>query len=170
MPDHLTARERSKNMSRVRSRDTRPELMVRSLLHRAGYRFRVNRRDLPGKPDIVLPRYETVIFVHGCFWHRHRNCKRTTMPATRKRFWKAKFEQNVARDKRAKKALRKLGWKVIIVWECEVRRDPAVAARRVIEKISGGVRAREMAYELPSKGHILKVADRRARLAYKAKK
>ena len=106
-------------MSRIRGKDTTPELAVRSALHRLGYRFRLHRRDLPGRPDIVLPKYGTVIFVHGCFWHRHARCKYAYTPKSRVEFWHHKFQQNVERDRRVQRELRRLGWKVIVVWECE---------------------------------------------------
>lgn len=119
MADRLTPERRSWNMSRIGHRDTKPELIVRSLLHRLGYRFRLHRKDLPGKPDITLAKYKTVIFVHGCFWHRHPRCKYSYTPRTRKEFWKEKFERNIKRDKRVGKLLRSQGWKVRIIWECE---------------------------------------------------
>lgn len=117
--DRLSEERRSWNMSRIRGKDTTPEKAVRSLLHRLGYRFRLHVRNLPGCPDIVLPKYKTVIFVHGCFWHRHRGCKNCTTPTNRREFWVNKLEGNAARDKKHQRALRKLGWKVLIVWECE---------------------------------------------------
>ncbi len=116
--DTLTKERRSWNMSRIRGSNTSPELAVRSLLHRMGYRFRLHRRDLPGKPDIVLPKYKTVIFVHGCFWHRHRGCRFAYTPKSRIEFWEAKFAENLDRDRRARRELLKQGWRVVIVWEC----------------------------------------------------
>ena len=117
-------------MSRIRGTDTRPEVLVRSALHRAGFRFRLYTRCLPGRPDIVLPKYGVVIFVHGCFWHRH-GCALSSEPATRRAFWQAKFDANVARDKRNARALRALGWRVLTVWECALRtksgREKAIA-------------------------------------------
>lgn len=106
-------------MSRIRGKDTTPEVAVRSALHRLGYRFRLHRRDLPGRPDIVLPKHGTVIFVHGCFWHRHARCRYAYTPKSRVEFWQRKFQQNVERDRRVQRELRRLGWKVIVVWECE---------------------------------------------------
>jgi DNA mismatch endonuclease, patch repair protein len=132
MADSLTREHRSWNMSRIRSRDTKPEMVVRSLLHGMGYRFTVNgpkNRTLPGRPDIVLPKYRTVIFVHGCFWHRHNGCKGTTTPKTRTDWWEAKFAGNVARDRRNQRSLRKEGWRVVVVWECEL----AKASRNQIQ-------------------------------------
>ena len=108
-------------MSRIRGRDTGPELAVRSLLHKLGYRFRLHVATLPGRPDIVLARYRTVIMVHGCFWHRHSGCKFAYVPKTRRDFWEEKFKSNVARDRRVELQLRELGWRVIILWECELK-------------------------------------------------
>ena len=108
-------------MSRIHSKDTVPEKVVRSLLHNMGYRFRINRSDLPGKPDIVLPQYRTVIEVRGCFWHRHKRCKYSTIPKSNKNFWQKKFEKNVKRDKENHIKLKKLGWKLIVVWGCKLK-------------------------------------------------
>ncbi len=119
--DSLTKEKRSWNMSRVRSQDTKPEMIVRSFLHREGYRFRLHVKYLPGKPDIVLPKYKTVIEVRGCFWHRHPGCKVSTMPSTNKDFWQNKFRQNVERDKKNESELKMLGWKVIVIWGCETK-------------------------------------------------
>lgn len=118
--DRLTKARRSWNMSRIRSENTRPEVLVRALLHRNGYRFRLHRKDLPGKPDIVLSKYRTVVFVHGCYWHRHSGCKFAYEPKSRVEFWTAKFVDNVERDKRNRDALEALGWRVLVIWECEV--------------------------------------------------
>lgn len=120
---------RSRNMAAIRGRDTSPELRVRSLLHRLGYRFRLHRRDLPGSPDIVLPRHRTVVFVHGCFWHRHPGCRYATTPKTREEFWTRKFEQNVERDRRQQQQLREMGWSVMVVWECELLDLPSLTVR-----------------------------------------
>ena len=108
-------------MSRIRSKDTRPEKTVRSMLYRMGYRFRLHDKNLPGKPDIVLPKYKTVIFVHGCFWHRHKGCKYAYIPKSRVNFWKDKFAETVRRDKQHLKQLKENGWKVFILWECETK-------------------------------------------------
>ncbi len=118
--DTLTKEKRSWNMNRIRSKDTAPELTVRSLLHRNGFRFRLHVKDLPGKPDIVLPKYKTVIEVRGCFWHRHPGCKIATTPSTNTEFWQKKFTQNVARDKENEEKLKQLGWNVIVIWQCEI--------------------------------------------------
>lgn len=131
MRDRLSKARRSWNMSRIRGRDTKPEKVVRSLLHRMGYRFRLHGKKLPGRPDLVLPRHRTVIFVHGCFWHRHKGCKNCTTPTNRREWWLAKLEGNAARDKAHRRALQKLGWRVVVVWECEteggVKREQLVA-------------------------------------------
>ena len=116
-------------MAGIGSRHTRPELAVRRVVHRMGYRFRLHRRDLPGRPDLVLPRHRLALFVHGCFWHRHEGCANCTNPKTRPEFWAAKFEQNRARDARVTAALGSAGWRVLTVWECEAERAGVVEAR-----------------------------------------
>ena len=113
-------------MSKIKGRDTRPEIAVRRIAHRLGFRFRLYRNDLPGRPDLVFPRYRAVVFVHGCFWHRHRGCRYAYSPKTRVRFWTEKFRGNVARDRRNVNTLRKLGWRVLIIWECETRSSECV--------------------------------------------
>ena len=132
--DTLSKAHRSWNMSRIRSTNTKPELIVRSLLHRNSYRFGLHRNDLPGKPDIVLPRYHVAILVHGCFWHRHTGCILTTSPKTNVDFWMHKFADNVVRDKRNLKALRALGWKPVIVWQCQTA-DEAKLKEDLIRQI-----------------------------------
>ena len=127
--DTLTPEERSKLMAKIRGKNTKPELAVRSLLHRAGYRFSLHRKDLPGKPDIVLRKYNTVVFVHGCFWHRHKNCKVASTPKSNVEFWQAKFDRNVANDKRHARKLREMGWHVLTVWECELKKPEKVLAK-----------------------------------------
>lgn len=107
-------------MSGIRGQNTRPERVVRSHLHRAGLRFRLHRSDLPGRPDLVLPRWNTVIFVHGCFWHRHPGCRFATTPSTNRAFWRRKFESNIERDRRNASRLRRAGWRVLTVWECSL--------------------------------------------------
>ena len=118
--DYKVSEARSRNMSAIKSKNTRPEIIVRKFLHSKGYRFRIHRKDLPGSPDIVLPKYKTVVFVHGCFWHRHEGCKYKTNPKTRKEFWENKFNENIKRDKNNFKELKKLNWKVLVIWECEL--------------------------------------------------
>ncbi len=122
-------------MSRIQSENTRPERHMRSLLHQAGYRFRINDSRLPGSPDIVLKRYRTVIFVHGCYWHRHKNCPQAFVPNSRREFWLDKFDQNVKRDKIKADALTAQKWHVIVVWECELKGASLSVMKRVIEKL-----------------------------------
>lgn len=129
--DRLTKERRSWNMSRIRGKNTTPEMRVRSLLHRLGYRFRLHVKTLPGKPDIVLPKYKTVIFVHGCFWHRHKGCKNCTTPTNRREWWLAKLEGNVARDKLHQAVLKRSGWKTVVIWECQTI-DPSLLMDAVI--------------------------------------
>ncbi len=123
MADVHTKKQRSYNMSRIRSKNTKPELIVRSWLHKQGYRFRLHDKTLPGKPDIVLKKYKTVIFVHGCFWHGHKNCKYYVVPKTRTKWWLDKINGNIARDKKAQRELKKHGWKVINIWQCFIRKS-----------------------------------------------
>ena len=118
--DNFSREKRSRIMSSIKSKDTKPEKIVRSLLHKMGYRFRLHRKELPGKPDIVLPRFRKVIFVHGCFWHGHLNCKRSKRPTSNQSFWQKKLDQNIARDKQAVSELKKLGWNILVIWSCQV--------------------------------------------------
>ena len=127
MTDSLTPAERSAMMGRIRGTNTKPERIVRSWLHARGYRFRLHRRDLPGSPDIVLPRLRTVIQVQGCFWHRHPGCRLAYMPKSNLEHWQRRFSENVARDARTQAALEALGLRVVVVWECQVR-DGSFAA------------------------------------------
>lgn len=121
MVDHLTPQIRSLVMSRIRGRDTSPELAVRRLVHSLGYRFRLYKKGLPGTPDLVFASRCKVIFVHGCFWHRHEGCKRASSPASRAEYWAQKFKRNVARDAKSERALRHLGWDVLVIWQCETK-------------------------------------------------
>ena len=121
MADVHTARQRSFNMSRIRGKDTKPELIVRSIVHQMGFRFRLHRRDLPGTPDLVLPRHNKVIFVHGCYWHMHRCRYGRVIPKTNTEFWQTKRMGNVERDRRNIRKLRRNGWSVLILWECWTR-------------------------------------------------
>jgi DNA mismatch endonuclease, patch repair protein len=131
MVDVLNKEQRRYCMSRIRGRDTKPEVIVRSLVHRMGYRFRLHRKQLPGSPDIALPRHRKVIFVHGCFWHMHKCRYGRVKPATNVSFWKTKREANVARDKKNLRKLRRDGWKVLVVWECWTR-DPSALKDRLV--------------------------------------
>lgn len=116
----MTYNQRSFTMSRIRARDSKPEKTLRSLLHRNGFRFRKNVKGMPGTPDIVLPRYKTVIFVNGCFWHQHSGCPNSTMPKSNQHYWEEKLKNNINRDKANSVLLQKSGWQVITVWECEI--------------------------------------------------
>jgi DNA mismatch endonuclease (patch repair protein) len=119
--DIVDVARRSLMMSRVKSRDTAPEMAVRGAAHRIGLRFRLHRRDLPGRPDLIFPRYRLAVFVHGCYWHRHPNCKKASSPSTNVAFWEAKLKDNVARDKAALNELVRLGWQTLVIWECETK-------------------------------------------------
>lgn len=133
MPDIFAPEKRHEIMQNVKAKNTAPEIKLRSLLHKNGFRFRVNRKDLPGKPDVVLPKYRAVIFVHGCFWHGH-DCPRGQRPQTNADFWKQKIDRNVIRDKSDVSLLESLGWRVLIVWECEIKKkNEAVLLSRVKE-------------------------------------
>ncbi|MGC2659766.1 MAG: DNA mismatch endonuclease Vsr [Bryobacteraceae bacterium] len=134
MADVHNPEQRSRNMAAIKGKNTNPEIRVRSLLHSLGYRFRLHRKDLPGKPDIVLPKYRTVIFVHGCFWHCHECRWGSVVPKTRAEFWSVKRRGNVGRDQRQRAELESAGWKVMIVWECEARNTEALKA--ALEKLS----------------------------------
>ena len=121
MADVHTKAQRSYNMSRIKGKNTKPEMLVRKFLHANGFRYKLHDKKLPGKPDIVLPKYRTVIFVHGCFWHGHKNCRYFVIPKTRTKWWTDKIDRNKVNDEKAVKALRKDGWKVINIWECGLK-------------------------------------------------
>lgn len=127
--DKVAPRRRSEMMSRIRSKDTLPEKLVRGVAHSLGLRFRLHRKDLPGSPDLVFPRWRLVLFVHGCFWHRHQGCTLAAIPKTRPEFWQKKFEMNVARDRKVVEKLLELGWRVETIWECETRNSDAIESR-----------------------------------------
>lgn len=136
MKSPVPSESRSRNMAAIKSKDTKPELAVRSLLHALGYRFRLHRADLPGNPDVVLPRYRTVIFVNGCFWHRHQNCQYASTPKSNAQFWREKFAANVERDRRAIEVLEQAGWRVVVVWECEIANEEQLA-KKLVSILSG---------------------------------
>ena len=121
MADVHDKETRSYNMSRIKGKDTKPEILVRKFLHAQGFRYRLHVKNLPGKPDIVLPKYKIVIFVHGCFWHGHENCKYFVVPKTRSEWWLNKINGNIANDKKTLTSLQDLGWKVIEIWECQLK-------------------------------------------------
>ena len=135
MVDRITKEHRSWNMSRIKGSDTKPEKILRSALHRAGFRFRLHHPKLPGRPDIVLPKYNAVVFVHGCYWHRHAGCPNATTPKTRTEFWQAKFDGTVERDRRNVDELTRLGWHVITVWECELEKNPDDVLRDIGKRL-----------------------------------
>ncbi len=134
--DTLSPEQRHRTMAAVKSKSTKPELAIRTLLHTSGFRFRLHRKDLPGNPDIVLPKYKTVIFVHGCFWHQHPGCKHAARPASNQEYWEKKLDRNINRDKRNLNDLGLLGWRVLVIWECETR-DKAALVERMISFILG---------------------------------
>lgn len=128
--DKLSAERRSANMARIRSKDTNPEVTLRKLIHGLGYRFRLHRKDLPGKPDLVFPSRKKVIFVHGCFWHQHSGCREGRVPGSRLEYWGPKLKRNQERDAAAQVALKEQGWRSLVVWECGLK-DTAAALKRV---------------------------------------
>lgn len=135
MADTISQEKRSWNMSRIRSKDTCLEIKVRKYLFSQGFRYRKNVAQLPGKPDIVMPKYKTVIFVHGCFWHRHEGCIKATTPKTRQEYWLPKFERNVINDKKHEEELKTEGWNVIVLWECDITRRFQEVMDKTVESI-----------------------------------
>ena len=140
MADLLTKEKRSWNMSRITGRNTKPEILLRSLLHREGFRFRLHDSQLPGKPDIVLLQYRTVIFVNGCFWHRHESCKYAYTPKSRREFWQKKFGETVLRDRKKQEALKSMGWQALTVWECDLKQRQEQTIADLSSRLSGGER------------------------------
>ena len=137
MTDTLSREKRSWNMSRIKGRDTKPEMLLRSLLHREGFRFRLHDKRLPGRPDIVLPGRRSVIFVNGCFWHRHENCRFAYTPKSKQAFWLKKFADTVRRDREKQKMLADLGWQVLVAWECELQIDSALLISDISSRLLG---------------------------------
>lgn len=146
MPDVVDKPTRSRMMSGIRGRNTRPELTLRKALHRLGFRYRLHGRKLPGRPDLVFPKYQAVVFVHGCFWHRHKGCSYTTTPASNAEFWQAKFAENTTRDARNIQRLRQAGWRIGVVWECVTRRHPT---EEVAAKVAAWLKSDMREWELP---------------------
>lgn len=140
MADRLSKKQRSINMSHIKNRDTIIEVKVRKFLFHSGFRYRKNDKRYPGIPDIVLPKYKTVIFVNGCFWHQHQNCKRATLPETKRDFWKRKLSGNSVNDKFNKEHLERMGWYVIVVWQCELEKDFNGIMHRIVDIISSRVK------------------------------
>lgn len=135
MVDLLTTEERSKMMSKIRSKNTAPEMTVRRYLHSKGFRYRLHDKKLPGKPDVVLPKFKTAIYIHGCFWHAHSGCKYYRLPKSNTDYWIKKIEGNISRDLQKQQVLREMGWKVIIVWECELKRKAEERCAALVEQI-----------------------------------
>ena len=146
MPDVVDRSTRSRMMRAIKGRDTHPELALRKYLHAQGYRFRLHRKDLPGSPDLVLPRHHLAIFVHGCFWHRHEGCRYATTPSTRQEFWQRKFVANVARDAAVRRRLLEDGWRVATVWECALRKPDQITAST--ERLSAWLQSDEHKIEI----------------------
>lgn len=145
--DVMSRDARSRNMAAIKGRDTKPEMVLRRALHARGLRFRLHRKDLPGRPDLVFPARRAVVFVHGCFWHRHGGCRYATTPATRVEFWLEKFAANVARDQRACRQLLALGWRVGVVWECQTRPGSVLAT---VDALEAWLRGDEPRFQLPA--------------------
>ncbi|EJB8463369.1 DNA mismatch endonuclease Vsr [Acinetobacter baumannii] len=140
MVDIVDSATRSRMMSNIKGRNTKPELLIRSFLHAQGFRFRIHRKDLPGKPDIVLPKYKAIIFIHGCFWHGHQNCRLFKLPGSRTEFWEAKISKNQDNDLKTKELLLNSGWRICTIWECAVRRskkDPVALMNILTKWLSG---------------------------------
>lgn len=146
MTDIVSKQKRSEMMSRISSKDTQPELTVRKALHKAGYRFRLHYRSLPGKPDIVMPKYKLSIFIHGCFWHRHSGCKFAYEPKTRKEFWENKFNTNLVRDRANIDKLISKGWKVLVIWECFTKKREHIDLVNIVEH---AIHGQGKVYEYP---------------------
>jgi DNA mismatch endonuclease (patch repair protein) len=139
MVDVVDAATRSRMMAGIRGKDTQPELRLRRAMHARGFRYRLHDRRLPGSPDLVFQKYRAAVFVHGCFWHRHEGCRFTTTPATRPDFWATKFASNVERDARHEAAIRKLGWRASVIWECDIRRSADDAADALSSWLRSGL-------------------------------
>lgn len=143
-------------MSKIRSRHSRPEVLFRIILHRLGFRFRLNSR-MAGRPDVVLKRHKVAVFVHGCFWHRHKGCKRATIPSSNLEYWTAKLKRNQENDKKNMLRIARMGWRPYVVWECEIMKDPQAAAKKVFKFITG----KKLFYALPEKKKMIRVAEER---------
>ena len=152
MADVVDKATRSRMMAGIRGVNTVPEVKLRRALHAAGFRYRLHAKDLPGKPDLVFPRFGAVVFVHGCFWHRHDNCKWATNPSSNAEFWTAKLTKNAERDTRNIDSLRKLGWRVAVVWECSMRLRPLI---EIAEAVGKWLEETSSTLTLPRKSHVL---------------
>lgn len=138
--DIFSKTKRSDIMSRVKSKNTKPEILIRKELHKKGYRFRLHNKNISGSPDLVLPKYKTVVFIHGCFWHQHPGCKKSTHPKQNADFWKNKLDKNIERDARVVNELKDQGWKVIVVWECAIKKDLVNAVDNIDAALRSGLR------------------------------
>jgi DNA mismatch endonuclease (patch repair protein) len=147
--DVVSRHTRSRMMASIRGSNTKPERIVRSLLHSCGFRFRLHRKDLPGRPDIVLPRYGLAILVHGCFWHRHADCRYAYSPRSNRRFWSKRLSDNAKRDERVLSSLHSLGWRTLIVWECHLKGDTTVSA--LARELARAVRSNVPHAEIPKR-------------------
>lgn len=136
MADKFSVEKRSEIMRRVRSTNTTPEKIVRSALHKMGFRYRLYDYSLPGKPDLVFPKYSAVLFVHGCFWHQHKGCRDGRIPKSRVEYWEPKLKRNAERDRLSKAALRKIGWRVLVVWECEIHKNQSKTVRKLAAQLT----------------------------------
>ena len=158
MTDIVDSRRRSEMMAGIKGRDTKPELVVRRIAHKLGLRFRLYRKDLPGRPDLVFPRRRLAVFVHGCFWHRHDGCRYAYTPKSRVTFWTKKFAENVARDRRNEEALQDLGWRVLVIWEC-ITRDEEAVTRHLQEHIERCEASSHNHHRRPSEQHARTEAE-----------
>jgi len=149
MIDRVSPHQRSQMMASVKGKNTRPEMLIRRMLHKEGFRFRIHRKDLPGNPNIVLPKHNALILVNGCFWHGH-TCNRSTLPKTNTSFWEEKIEKNVARDKNNISKLLAEGWRVCVIWECAVKPKKALDANQVSLRISSWIKSKNNYYEIPA--------------------
>ena len=166
MTDTLSKKQRSKAMSKVRSTDTKPEWILRCGLHRLGFRYRLRNRQLPGRPDLVFPKYMAAVFVHGCYWHRHPGCKDASTPKSNASFWAAKFAENVERDQRTQRTLERFGWRILVVWECELIKHTAETIRKVASwLVQGSPHDKGLSYDgcMVDRGKLLAVAEEKVR-------
>jgi DNA mismatch endonuclease (patch repair protein) len=160
MADTLTKPQRSKLMSKVRSRDTKPEWILRCGLHRLGFRYRLKNRHLPGSPDLVFAKFHAAVFVHGCYWHRHQGCKDASTPKSNIDFWERKFAENIERDSRIIRELENLGWRILVVWECELTRK----ARETVHRVASWLKQGNVCYDcVINQSELLSVAEKKIR-------
>lgn len=161
MPDKMTPQQRHNCMSHIRAKNTKPEVLVRQYLHAAGFRFRIHLKKLPGCPDVVLPKYRTCIFVNGCFWHGHRGCRYATRPKSNAEFWQTKIQNNIRRDELSAQALDTMGWRIITVWECELKKD---RREETLRALAEQIRCNGAAYDSEQRQRRERNAEHRARI------